>query len=57
VRLFLAAPRFIFDFRPPKDPTRISPRKKSGIGFNAVSAFPGGGALFVGPKGSMATIP
>jgi photosystem II stability/assembly factor-like uncharacterized protein len=57
VRLFLAAPKFIFDFRPPKDPTRISPRKKSGIGFNAVSAFPGGGALFVGPKGSMATIP
>jgi photosystem II stability/assembly factor-like uncharacterized protein len=57
VRLFLAAPKFIFDFRPPRNPTRISPRKKSGIGFNAVGAFPGGGALLVGPKGSIATTP
>ena len=57
VRLFLVAPKFIFDFRPPRDPTRISPPKKSGIGFNAVSTLPGGGAFFVGPKGSIATIP
>jgi len=57
VRLFIAAPKFIFDFRPPKDPTRISPPKQSGIQFNAVSPYPAGGAIFVGPKGSIATIP
>jgi photosystem II stability/assembly factor-like uncharacterized protein len=57
VRLFIAAPKFIFDFRPPKDPTRISPPGKSGIQFNAVSPYPTGGALFVGPKGSIAAIP
>ena len=57
IRLFIAGPNFIFDFRPPKDPTRISPPKKSGIGFNAVSPYPSGGALAVGPHGSIATIP
>jgi photosystem II stability/assembly factor-like uncharacterized protein len=57
VRLFLVAPKFIFDFRPPRNPTRISPPKKSGIEFNAASTFPGGGVLLVGPKGSIATIP
>ena len=57
VRLFIAAPKFIFDFRPPKDPTRISPPRKSGIQFNAVSPYSAGGALFVGAKGSIATIP
>jgi photosystem II stability/assembly factor-like uncharacterized protein len=57
VRLFLAGPKFVFDFRPPKNPTRISPSKKSGIQFNALSPFPHGGALIVGPKGSIAIIP
>jgi photosystem II stability/assembly factor-like uncharacterized protein len=57
VRLFVVAPKFVFDFRPPKDPTRISPPKKSGIGFNAVSPFPNGGALLVGPKGAIVTLP
>jgi photosystem II stability/assembly factor-like uncharacterized protein len=57
VRLFITAPDFIYDFRPPRDPTRISPPKKSRIHFNAVSPYPAGGALFVGPKGSIATIP
>ena len=56
-RLFIAAPKFIFDFRPPHDPTRISPGKKSQTRFNAVSPYPDGGALFVGPNGSIATIP
>jgi photosystem II stability/assembly factor-like uncharacterized protein len=56
-RLFLVGPKFVFDFRPPKDPTRISPSKKSGIQFNAASPFPQGGALIVGPKGSIAIIP
>ncbi|MGB7864753.1 MAG: hypothetical protein WCF74_15270 [Candidatus Sulfotelmatobacter sp.] len=57
LRLFIAGPKFIYDFRPPADPTRISPPKKSATLFNAVSPYPTGGALFVGPKGSIATIP
>jgi hypothetical protein len=57
VRLFIANPKFIFDFRPPRNPTRISPPKKAGIEFNAVSPYPEGGAIFVGPKGSVATVP
>jgi photosystem II stability/assembly factor-like uncharacterized protein len=57
IRLFIVGPKFIFDFRPPRNPTRISPPKKSGLQFNAVSPYPQGGALVVGPKGSIATIP
>jgi hypothetical protein len=56
-RIFLVGQDFIFDFRPPQDPTRISPRKKSGMQFNAISPYPEGGALIVGPKGSIATLP
>jgi photosystem II stability/assembly factor-like uncharacterized protein len=56
-RLFIVGPKFIYDFRPPKDPTRISPPKKSAIEFNAVSPYPESGALFVGPKGSIASVP
>jgi photosystem II stability/assembly factor-like uncharacterized protein len=57
VRLFLVGPKFIYDFRPPRNPTRISPPKKSGLYFNALSPYPAGGALIVGPKGSIAIIP
>jgi photosystem II stability/assembly factor-like uncharacterized protein len=56
-RLFIVAPKFIFDFRPPHDPTRISPSRRSKTQFNAVSAYPDGGALFVGPNGSIAFVP
>lgn len=56
-RLFIVAPKFLFDFRPPRNPSRVSPSKKYHLEFNAVSPYPGGGALVVGPKGSMATIP
>jgi photosystem II stability/assembly factor-like uncharacterized protein len=56
-RIFLIGPKFIYDFRPPKNPTRISPPKKSGIQFNAASPYPEGGVLVVGPKGSTASIP
>lgn len=56
-RLFVVNPKFVFDFRPPRNPTRVSPPKKSKIEFNAVSVYPAGGALFVGPRGSVATIP
>ncbi len=57
IRLFLVGPKFVYDFRPPKSPTRISPNKKSAIQFNAASPFPEGGTLAVGPKGSIAIIP
>jgi photosystem II stability/assembly factor-like uncharacterized protein len=56
-RLFIVGQDFIFDFRPPQDPTRISPSKKSGVKFNAVASYPEGGALIVGPNGTIATIP
>jgi photosystem II stability/assembly factor-like uncharacterized protein len=56
-RLFIVGPDFIFDFRPPNNPRRIGGKKKQGIAFNAASAFPEGGALVVGPKGSIALIP
>ena len=56
-RIFLVNPKFVFDFRPPANPQRISPRKGDKIQFNAVSAYPEGGALVVGPKGVIATIP
>jgi len=57
LRLFIVGPKFVYDFRPPKNPTRISPRKKSDKQFNAVSPYPEGGALVVGPKGTIAVIP
>jgi photosystem II stability/assembly factor-like uncharacterized protein len=57
VRMFLVGPKFIYDFRPPENPVRISPLKKSGLGFNAVSPYPTGGALVVGSKGAIATVP
>jgi hypothetical protein len=56
-RLFIIGQNFVFDFHPPNNPHRIGGKKKLGIEFNAVSAYPEGGALVVGPKGSMAFIP
>ena len=56
-RLFLVGSKFIYDFRPPSNPTRISPSEKSGIQFNALSPYPTGGALIVGPKGFIAIVP
>jgi len=56
-RLFIVGEDFIFDFRPPADPRRINGKKKQGFAFNAVTPFPEGGALIVGPKGTIAFIP
>jgi hypothetical protein len=55
-RIFVVGQDFVFDLRPPDNPRRIGGRKKLGIAFNAASAYPEGGVLVVGPKGSMATI-
>lgn len=56
-RLFIVDPKFVYDFRPPHDPVRINPSKKWHQQFNAVSAFPNGGALAVGGDGTIAVIP
>ena len=56
-RLFIVGPDFVFDYHPPNNPHRIGGKKKQGVAFNAVSAFPDGGALVVGPKGTIAFIP
>jgi len=56
-RLFIVGEDFVFDLRPPNNPRRIGGKKKLGIRFNAVSAYPEGGALVVGPKGAMAFVP
>jgi photosystem II stability/assembly factor-like uncharacterized protein len=55
-RLFLVGQDVIFDFRPPKMPTHIRPKRKSSIKFNAAAPYPEGGALIVGPKGAIASI-
>ncbi|HTS36759.1 MAG TPA: hypothetical protein VMH04_13875 [Candidatus Solibacter sp.] len=53
-RVFIVGQDFVFDFRPPGNPRRLSSK---GMTFNAVSAFPEGGAVVVGPKGSIALLP
>ncbi len=56
-RIFIVGQDFIFDFIPPNNPRRINGKKKQNITFNAAAAYPDGGALVVGPKGSIAMIP
>lgn len=56
-RLFIVGPDFVFDYHLPNNPHRIGGKKKQHVAFNAVSAFPDGGALVVGPKGTIAFIP
>ena len=52
-RLFIIGQDFIFDFRPPGNPQRLNGKSE----FNAVAPYPEGGALIVGPKGSIAFLP
>jgi len=56
-RLFIVGQDFVFDFRPPNNPSRVNGKRKDGLAFNAISPFPEGGALVVGPKGTIAYIP
>jgi photosystem II stability/assembly factor-like uncharacterized protein len=56
-RIFIVGADFVFDFRPPNDPQRVSSPKKPLLKFNAVSAFPHGGALIVGPNGAIISLP
>jgi len=56
-RIFIVGQDFVFDLRPPNNPRRIGGKTKLEIRFNAVSGYPEGGALVVGPKGAIALIP
>jgi photosystem II stability/assembly factor-like uncharacterized protein len=56
-RLFIIGTDFLFDFRPPLNPRRVGGNKKLALAFNAVAAYPEGGALIVGSKGTIAFIP
>ncbi len=59
-RMFIVGQDFVFDFKPPNNPRRINGKKmrgKNDMAFNAVAAYPEGGALVVGAKGMMALIP
>jgi photosystem II stability/assembly factor-like uncharacterized protein len=54
-RLFIVASDVVFDYRPPRTLSKIGsfPNAK----FNALSPYPEGGALVVGPNGTIFTIP
>lgn len=56
-RMFIVGEDFVFDLLLPNNPRRIGGKKKRGLRFNAVSAYPEGGALVVGAKGAMAFVP
>jgi hypothetical protein len=56
-RIFIVGQDFVFDFRPPINPHRINGKKKMKLQFHAASAYPEGGVLIVGAKGTMAYIP
>ena len=56
-RLFVVGQDFVFDFRPPNNPRRLSGNKKHPLTFNAVIPYPEGGALIVGPKGAIVFLP
>ena len=56
-RLFVVGHDFIFDFRPPNNPRRVSGRRKHPLTLNAVSPFPEGGALIVGANGAVVLLP
>ena len=56
-RIFIVGQDFVFDFRPANNPERMDGKINLGLNLNAVSAYPEGGALIVGPKGSIAIIP
>jgi photosystem II stability/assembly factor-like uncharacterized protein len=54
--IFAVNPNFVFDLRLPGNSTRISPGKKAKMNFNAISAYVEGGALLVGPKGTIISV-
>jgi photosystem II stability/assembly factor-like uncharacterized protein len=56
-RIFIVASDSILDLRLPLNPRRINSPKDPNFKLNAVSPYPEGGALFVGPKGAIVALP
>lgn len=56
-RLFLVGQEFVFEFRALSGLRRIPVKKRAEATFNAASAYPDGGALVVGSKGLIASLP
>ncbi len=56
-RIFIVASDSILDLRLPLNPRRINSAKDPNFKLNAVSPYPEGGALFVGPKGTIVALP
>jgi photosystem II stability/assembly factor-like uncharacterized protein len=56
-RLLIVGQSFVLDLQAPGVPKRITLKKKLGPSLNAISAYPEGGALVVGSKGSIGLIP
>ena len=56
-RIFIVASDAILDLRPPLNPRKINSPKDPNFKLNAVSSYPEGGALFVGPRGSIVALP
>ncbi len=53
---FIVGQDFILDLQPRHKTRRIPGREAEGLIFNAISAYPGGGALAVGSKGLIAAV-
>jgi photosystem II stability/assembly factor-like uncharacterized protein len=56
LRLFVVAQEFVLDLHPPNRWQRVGAKRTPVVTFNAVSSYPTGGALLVGPNGSIAAI-
>jgi photosystem II stability/assembly factor-like uncharacterized protein len=56
-RIFIVASDSILDLRLPLNPRKINSPKDPRFKLNAVSPYPEGGALFVGPKGTIVALP
>ncbi|HLV86988.1 MAG TPA: hypothetical protein VKV39_08440 [Candidatus Sulfotelmatobacter sp.] len=55
-RWFVAAQDFVLAFESSRNPQRFAPAGSTDAKFNAIATFPDGGALVVGPKGTVAAI-
>jgi photosystem II stability/assembly factor-like uncharacterized protein len=53
--IFAVNPNFVFDLRLPGNSTRISPGRAK-MNFNAIRTYADGGALLVGPKGTIVSV-
>jgi len=56
-RILIVGQDFVLDLQSPNDPKRIVLKKKLASSLNAIGAYPEGGAVVVGSKGSIGFIP